>query len=207
VPHAQKNILKPWQMEAWCIPSVSAKFVWRMEDILDLYAEPDDAQYPLVCFDESPYQLVSEVCQPLPVRPGQPRRYDYEYRCEGTCNLFIFFEPLRGWRHVKVTDRRTAQDFAYCMKDLVNTHPPQAAVISAEAGFTLYPKHGSWLNMAEIEFAVVSTQYLDRRLGDQQMVRRAVVAWETRRTEQEGTADWRFTTTKARRKLKCLYPL
>ena len=81
MPHAQKNILKPWQKEAWCIPSVSAKFVWRMEDILDLYAEPDDAQYPLVCFDESPYQLVSEVCQPLPVRSGQPRRYDYEYRC------------------------------------------------------------------------------------------------------------------------------
>ena len=101
-----------------------------MEDILDLYAEPYDPQYPLVCFDESPYQLVSEVCQPLPVRPGQPRRHDYEYRRAGTCNLFMFFEPLRGWRHVKVTDRRTAQDFAYCMKDLVDTHFPQATVIS-----------------------------------------------------------------------------
>jgi hypothetical protein len=205
-----------------------------MEDILDLYAEPYDPPYPLVCFDESPYQLVGEVCQPLPVRPGQPRRYDYEYRRGGTCNLFMFFEPLRGWRHVKVTDRRTAQDFAYCMKDLVDTHFPQATVISvvldnlnthtpaalyatfppAEAcrilrrlDFHYTPKHGSWLNMAEIEFAVVSTQCLDRRLGDQETVRREIVAWETHRNEQKATADWRFTTAKARRKLKCLYPL
>jgi hypothetical protein len=213
---------------------VSAEFVWRMEDILDLYAEPYDPQYPLVCFDESPYQLVSEVCQPLPVRPGQPRRHDYEYRRAGTYNLFMFFEPLRGWRHVKVTDRRTAQDFAYCMKDLVDTHFPQATVISvvldnlnthtpaalyatfppAEAcrilrklDFHYTPKHGSWLNMAEIEFAVVSTQCLDRRLGDQETVRREIVAWEIRRNEQKAMADWRFTTAKARRKLKCLYPL
>jgi hypothetical protein len=205
-----------------------------MEDILDLYAEPYDPQYPLVCFDESPYQLVSEVCQPLPVRPGQPRRHDYEYRRAGTCNLLMFFEPLRGWRHVKVTDRRTAQDFAYCMKDLVDTHFPQATVISvvldnlnthtpaalyatfppAEAcrilrklDFHYTPKHGSWLNMAEIEFAVVSTQCLDRRLGDQETVRREIVAWEIRRNEQKAMADWRFTTAKARRKLKCLYPL
>jgi hypothetical protein len=205
-----------------------------MEDILDLYAEPYDPQYPLVCFDESPYQLVSEVCQPLPVRPGQLRRYDYEYRREGTCNLFRFFEPLQGWRHVKVTDRRTAQDFAYCMKDLVDIHFPQATVISvvldnlnthtpaalyatfppAEAcrilrklDFHYTPKHGSWLNMAEIEFAVVATQCLDRRLGDQETVRRAIAAWETRRNEQKATADWRFTTAKARRKLKRLYPL
>jgi hypothetical protein len=213
---------------------VSAEFVWRMEDILDLYAEPYDPQYPLVCFDESPYQLVSEVCQPLPVRPGQPRRYDYEYRRAGTCNLFMFFEPLQGWRHVKVTARRTAQDFAYCMKDLVDIHFPQATVISvvldnlnthtpaalyatfppAEAcrllrklDFHYTPKHGSWLNMAEIEFAVVSTQCLDRRLGDQETVRHEITAWEIRRNEQKATADWRFTTAKARRKLQCLYPL
>jgi hypothetical protein len=213
---------------------VSAEFVWRREDILDLYAEPYDSQYPLVCFDESPYQLVSEVCQPLPVRPGQPQRYDYEYRREGTCNLFMFFEPLQGWRHVKVTDRRTAQDFADCMKDLVDTQFPQATVISvvldnlnthtpaalyatfppAEAcrilrklDFHYTPKHGSWLNMAEIEFAVVSTQCLDRRVGDQETVRREIAAWETRRNAHKATADWRFTTAKARRKLKCLYPL
>jgi hypothetical protein len=205
-----------------------------MEDVLDLYAEPYDPQYPVVCFDESPYQLVSEVRQPLPVRPGRPARYDYEYRREGTCNLFMFFEPLRGWRHAKVTDRRTTQDFAYCMQDLVDVHCPQATVISvvldnlnthtpaalyttfppAEAcrilrklDFHYTPKHGSWLHMAAIEFAVVSTQCLDRRLGDQATVRRAVAAWETRRHEAKATVDWRFTTVKARRKLKHLYPL
>jgi DDE superfamily endonuclease len=205
-----------------------------MEDILDLYAEPYDPQYPLVCFDESPYQLVSEVRQPLPAAPGQPGRYDYEYRREGTCNLFMFFEPLQGWRHVKVTDRRTAQDFAHCMKDLVDIHFPNAAVVSvvldnlnthtpaalyatfppAEACRILRkldlhytPKHGSWLNMAEIEFAVVSTQCLDRRLGDQETVRRAIAAWQTRRNAEKATVDWRFTTAKARRKLKHIYPL
>ena len=102
-----------------------------MEDVLDLYAEPYNPQYPVVCFDESPYQLVSEVRQPLPVRPGQPVRYDYEYRREGTCNLFMCFEPLQGWRHAKVTDRRTTRDFAYCMQDLVDLHFPKAAVIRA----------------------------------------------------------------------------
>jgi hypothetical protein len=205
-----------------------------MEDILDLYAEPYDPYYPLVCFDESPYQLVSEVRQPSPVAPGQPLRYDYEYRREGTCNLFLFFEPLQGWRHVKVTDRRTAQDFAYCMRDLVDVHFPQAAVISvvldnlnthtpaslyatfppAEAcrilrklDFHYTPKHGSWLNMAEIEFAMVATQCLDRRLGNQETVRREIAAWEARRNAAKATVDWRFTTTKARRKLKHIYPL
>jgi hypothetical protein len=205
-----------------------------MEDVLDLYAEPYDAQYPVVCFDESPYQLVSEVRQPLPVRPSQPARYDYEYHREGTCNLFMVFEPLQGWRHVKVTARRTAQDFAHCMRDLVDIHFPKAAVISvvldnlnthtpaalyatflpAEAcrilrklDFHYTPKHGSWLNMAEIEFAVVATQCLDRRLGHQETVRRAIAAWETRRNTAKATVDWRFTTPKARRKLKHIYPL
>jgi hypothetical protein len=220
--------------ESWCIPTVSAEFVWRMEDILDLYAEPYDQQYPLVCFDEKLYQLVSEVRQPLPVAPGHPVRYDYEYRREGTCNLFMCFEPLRGWRHVKVTDRRTAQDFAHCMKELVDVHFPEAALISvvldnlnthspaalyatfapAEAcrilrklDFHYTPKHGSWLNQAEIEFAVVSTQCLDRRLGDPETVCRTIAAWETRRNAAKATVDWRFTTAKARRKLKQIYPL
>jgi hypothetical protein len=205
-----------------------------MEDILDLYAEPYDPRYPLVCFDESPYQLLSEVRQPLPVAPGQPVRYDYEYRREGTCNLFMCFEPLQGWRHVKVTDRRTAQDFAQCMQDLVDVHFPLAVVISvvldnlnthtpaalyatfppAEAcrilrklDFHYTPKHGSWLNMAEIEFAVVSTQCLDRRLADQEKVRRAVAAWQTQRNAAKASVEWRFTTVKARRKLKHIYPL
>jgi hypothetical protein len=205
-----------------------------MEDVLDLYAEPYDPQYPVVCFDESPYQLISEVRQPLPVHPGQPARYDYEYRREGTCNLFMFFEPLQGWRHAEVTDRRTAQDFAYCMQDLVDVHFPQATVISVvldnlnthtpaalyatfppveacrilrKLDFHYTPKHGSWLNMAEIEFAVVSTQCLNRRLGDQETVRRAVAAWETQRNAAKATVEWRFTTAKARRKLKHIYPL
>jgi DDE superfamily endonuclease len=205
-----------------------------MEDVLDLYSEPYDPQYPVVCFDESPYQLISEVREPLPATPGHPVRYDYEYRREGSCNLFMFLEPLQGWRHVKVTDRRTAQDFAHCMQDLVDRHFPQAAVISvvldnlnthtpaalyatfppAEAcrilrklDFHYTPKHGSWLNMAEIEFAVVSTQYLDRRLRDRETVRRAVAAWETRRNAAKASIDWRFTTAKARRKLKHIYPL
>jgi hypothetical protein len=205
-----------------------------MEDVLDLYAEPYDPQYPVVCFDESPSQLISEVREPLPATPGHPLRYDYEYRREGSCNLLMSLEPLQGWRHVKVTDRRTTQDFAHCMQDLVDRHFPQATVISvvldnlnthtpaalyatfppAEAcrilrklDFHYTPKHGSWLNMAEIEFAVVSTQCLDRRLGDQETVRRAVAAWETRRNAAKASIDWRFTTAKARRKLKHIYPL
>ena len=182
IPGEQKNALKPWQKEAWCIPSVSAELVWHMEDVLDLYAEPYDPPYPVVCFDAKPYQVVSEVRQPVPVRPGQPVRYDYEYRREGTCNLCMCFEPLQGWRHVKVTARRTAQDLAPCMQDLGGpSMAPSATVISvvvdnlntptpaalyatfppAEAcrilrklDFHDTPKHGSWLNMAEIEFAV-----------------------------------------------------
>jgi hypothetical protein len=220
--------------ESWCIPTVSAEFVWRMEAILDLYAEPYDRHYPLVCFDEKLYQLVSEVRQALPVRPGQPLRYDYEYRREGTCNLFMCFEPLRGWRHVKVTDRRTARDFAHCMQELVDIQFPEATVVSvvldnlnthspaalyatfapAEAcrilrklDFHYTPKHGSWLNMAEIEFAVVSTQCLDRRLGDPELIRHAIVAWEARRNAAKTTVAWRFTTAKARRKLRHIYPL
>jgi DDE superfamily endonuclease len=226
-------VLKPWQKQEWCIPVVSPEFVWRMEDILALYAEPYDPRYPVVCVDESPYQLVSEARQPLPMVPGQPTRYDYEYRREGTCNLFMFFQPLKGWRHVKVTDRRTAKDFAYCMQELVDVHFPKAALISvvldnlnthtpaalyeafppAEArrllrklDFRYTPKHGSWLNMAEIEFAVVSKQGLDQRLPTQEMVRRTTTAWETQRNAVQATVHWRFTIAKARRKLKRLYP-
>jgi hypothetical protein len=204
-----------------------------MEDILDLYAEPYKPRYPVVCFDESPYQLISEVRQPLPMGPGQPRRYDDEYRREGTCHVCMFFQPWQGWRHIKVTDRRTAQDFAHCMKDLVDVHFPEATLISvvmdnlnthtpaalyealtpAEARRILRkldlrytPKHGSGLNMAEIEFAVLSTQSLDQRLSSQAAVRRTVAAWETRRNAEQIKVNWRFTISKARRTLKRLYP-
>jgi hypothetical protein len=204
-----------------------------MADVLDLYAEPDAPQYPVVCFDERPDQCIRDVRQPLPVRPGQPARYDDEYRREGTCNLFMCCEPWQGWRHAEVTDRRTAQDFAYCRQDLVDGHFPQATVISVvldnlhtHTPAALYatfppveacrllrkldchdtPTHGSWLNMAELECAVVSTQCLNRRLGDQETVRRAVAAWETQRHAAKATVEWRFTTAKARRKLKHIYP-
>ena len=215
------------------MPTVSAEFVWHMEAILELYAEPYYPRYPVVCFDEKLYQLVSEVRQPLPAMPGKPGRYDDEYRREGTGNLFMFFQPLRGWRHIKVTERRTARDFAQCLRELVDVHFPRAALISvvldnlnthtpaalyetfapAEARRILRkldlrytPKHGSWLNMAEVEFAVVSTQCLDRRVGDQATLGRMLGAWEARRNAAQATVSWRFTTAKARHKLKRLYP-
>lgn len=204
-----------------------------MEDLLDLYAEPYDPRYPVVGFDELPSQLVSEVRQPLPVAPGQPARYDYEYRREGTCNLFMMCQPLAGWRHVEVTERRTAQDFARCMQALVDVQFPEATLISvvldnlnthtpaalyqtfppAEArrmvsklDFHLTPKHGSWLNITEVELAVLADQCLARRLPDRNTVQREVAAWEARRNAAKATVQWRFTTAKARRKLRRLYP-
>lgn len=204
-----------------------------MEDVLELYAEAYDPHYPLVCFDESPYQLISEVRIPLPVEPGQVARYDYEYRREGTCNLFMFFQPLSGWRHVKVTARRTAKDYAECMKELVDVHFPDAVLISVvqdnlntHTGAALYeafapaearrildrldfrytPKHGSWLNMAEVEIGVVLGQCLDQRIPDISTVRRKVSGWTRRRNAAKATVNWRFSTSNAREKLKRLYP-
>jgi hypothetical protein len=204
-----------------------------MEDVLNLYAEAYDPQYPVVCFDESPYQLIRETRIPLPVEPGKPARYDYEYKREGTCNLFMFFQPLACWRHVKVTERRTAKDYAQCLKDLVDVHFPDAVLISVvqdnlntHTGAALYetfapaearrildkldfrytPKHGSWLNMAECEFGVLLGQCLDQRIPTIAMVQRKTTAWERRRNAEKGTVKWRFTTTTAREKLKRLYP-
>jgi hypothetical protein len=219
--------------QEWCIPTVSPEFVWRMEDVLELYAEPYDPEYPVVCFDESPYQMISETRVPLPPEPGKPQRYDYEYKREGTCNLFMFFQPLGGWRHVKVTERRTAQDWAECMRDLVDIHYPDAVVISvvqdnlnthtpaalyqafepAEArriinklDFRYTPKHGSWLNMAECEIGIVLGQCLSQRIASIPIVQRQTAAWEKRRNADKATVNWRFTTTQARTKLKRLYP-
>jgi hypothetical protein len=204
-----------------------------MEDLLDLYAEDFDPLRPVVCFDELPYQLVAETCLPLPMQPGKPLRYDYEYRRNGTCNLFMFFQPLAGWRHVEVTEQRTKRDFAYQMKALVDVHFPQAEVIrvvldnlNTHSPAALYevfepqearrivrklefhytPKHGSWLNMAEIEISVLDRQCLDRRLAEISIVRSEVLAWEALRNDQHATIDWRFTTTKARSKMQYLYP-
>ena len=156
-----------------------------MEDVLDLYAEPYRSDYPVVCFDEVPYQLVSEVRKPLPAQPGKPIRYDYEYRREGTCNLFIFLEPLAGRRHVKVTARRLVKilEFHYT------------------------PKHSSWLNMAEVEISVLSGQCLDRRIGNRGRLESEISAWQTERNERKASIDWRFTIPSARDKLKRLYPV
>jgi hypothetical protein len=204
-----------------------------MEDVLELYAQPRDARRPLVCFDERPVQLVAHTRTPIPPAAGRPARVDYEYvRC-GTCNLFTFFAPHDGWRHVEVTDRRTKRDFARMMKALVDTYFPYATVIRvvldnlnihglaslyeafppAEARriarkleFHYTPKHGSWLNMAEAEIAVLSRQALDQRLPDVDAVKRTLAAWERPRNDASATVSWRFTVKDARRKLKGLYP-
>lgn len=225
--------MKPWLKKQWILPSVSAEFVFRMEDVLDLYAEPYDPARPVVCFDESPKQLIDEVLQPIPMQPGQPACYDYHYKRNGTRNLFIFFQPLQGWRHVKITERRTTQDYAQCMKDLGDLHFPDAEVIrvvqdnlNTHTPWALYevfapeeakrildrlefhytPKHASWLNMAEIEIGVLNTQCLDRRIGDETTLRQEVAAWEEDRNAAKATVDWRFTTPNARVKLERLYP-
>ncbi len=205
-----------------------------MEDVLDVYVRPLDPKHPQVCFDESSKQQVKEVRTPLPVAPGQPARYDTEYERNGVSNLFMFFAPLLNWRHVKVTDRRTAVDWAQCMRDLVDVHFPEAERITvvqdnlnthtpaalyaafepAEAKriwdkleFHHTPKHGSWLNMAEIELSVLSRQCLDRRIPDQPTLSTEVAAWEGDRNAMRATVDWRFTTADARIKLKHLYPV
>lgn len=205
-----------------------------MEAVLDLYEEAPTFRRPRVCFDELPYQLVGQTRIPLPPRPGQPERFDYEYRRMGTANLFIVFDPDRGWRQVTVTERRTKQDFAEQMRALVDDHYPDAEVIRvvldnlnthtpaalyavfapAEARrivsklqFEHTPKHGSWLNQAEIEWSLVSAQCLNRRIADRAMLEREVAAWQAERNAAKATVDWRFTSPDARTKLKRLYPV
>jgi transposase len=214
-------------------PEANAEFVCQMEEVLQLYTSPFDPDYPLVCFDESSKQLISETREPLPPQPRQPERFDYEYQREGVCNLFMFFEPLTGTRHVKVTDQRTSIDYAQQMKYLVderhpeakkirvvqdnlNTHvkaslykaftPAEARRILDKLEFHYTPKHGSWLNMAEIELSVLNRQCLDRRISDKDVLTEEVAAWEKRRHQNSSPVDWRFTTEDARIKLKRLYP-
>ena len=204
-----------------------------MEDVLDLYHLPYDPNFPYVCFDESNKQLVTEKRTPVEATPGQVERHDYEYKRNGVRNLFLFFSPLISWRHVKVTEQRTHLEWAACMKDLVDVHFPQATRIRviqdnlnthnpaflyevfepAEAKrildkleFHYTPKHGSWLNMAEIEFSVLSRQCLDRRIPDEETLIQEIRSWEERRNEVQATVDWQFTTKDARTKLKKLYP-
>jgi hypothetical protein len=204
-----------------------------MEDVLDLYAEAPDPRRPTVTFDERPVQLLSEVRVPMPCAPGQPGRPDYEYKREGTCNLFGFFAPHECWRHVEVTERRTAVDFARQMKWLVderypaedvirvvldnlNIHSPaslyqafspaEARRLTKKLEFHHTPKHASWLNMDELERAVLSKQCLSQRLGSRESVAHQIAIWERGRNAAGATVRWRFTTAHARTRLARLYP-
>jgi hypothetical protein len=204
-----------------------------MEDVLEVYHRPHDPDRPVVCLDETSKQLIAETRVPIPAKPGHPKRYDYEYQRNGTANLFMMFAPLVGWRHVEVTDRHTAVDYAQILKDLsdkhfpnvsqivlvqdnLNTHKPASlyeAFPAAEARrlverfeWHYTPKHGSWLDMAESELGVVSSQCLDRRIPDKQTLIEEVAAWEDDRNKNHTKADWQFTTADARIKLKRLYP-
>ena len=204
-----------------------------MEDVLEVYHRPHDPDRPVVCLDETSKQLIAETRVPIPAKPGHPKRYDYEYQRNGTANLFMMFAPLEGWRHVEETDRHTAVDYAQVLKDLsdkhfpnvsqivlvqdnLNTHKPASlyeAFPAAEARrlverfeWHYTPKHGSWLDMAESELGVVTSQCLDRRIPDKQTLIEEVAAWEDDRNKNHTKADWQFTTADARIKLKRLYP-
>jgi DDE superfamily endonuclease len=227
-------VLKPWLKTQWCLPPQgSAEFVAAMEAVLDVYERPYDPRRPQVCFDETSKQLVGEVRTPLPAAPGEPAREDYEYVRNGVASLFLACEPLRGWRHVYVTDQRTGRDCAAVLKDLVdvrypeaerivlvtdnlNTHTPavlyaafapeEAHRIASKLEWHYTPKHGSWLDMAEIELSVLARQCLDRRIADKGVLRGEVALWEARRNQAGTGVRWRFTTADARIKLHRLYP-
>ena len=215
-------------------PKANAAFVAAMEDVLDVYKRPHDPARPLVCLDETSKQLIAETRAPEPMRPRQPARHDYEYKRNGTANLFMLFAPLEGWRHVEVTARRTAVDYAKILRDLADIHFPAAEKIvlvqdnlNTHAKASLYeafepaearrvierfewhytPKHGSWLNLAESELAVLSGQCLARRIPDATLLKAQTDAWRIRRNTHNARADWHFTTADARVKLKTLYPL
>jgi transposase len=225
--------LKPWQKKMWCIPKVDGEFAARMEDVLGLYAEAPDPQRPVVCFDETPRQLIGETRVPTRAEPGKRARFDYEYVRNGTANVFMFIDVNRPWRHAKVTDQRAALDFAECMKDLVDIHYPQAQRIrvvldnlSTHSPGALYerftpaearrildrlefhytPKHASWLNMVEIEIGVMVGQCLDRRIPDKATLVAEVANWERRRNAEKARINWMFTIDRARVKLHRAYP-
>ncbi len=228
-----ESSVKPWQRKMWCIPCLDAEYLARMEDVLDLYSEASNSRRPVVCFDETPVQLIGETRIPWPAQPGKPARSDYEYRRNGTANLFLFLDAHQPWRQVKVTERKTAHDFAYCMYELAEVHYPDAETVrvvldnlSAHKPAALYevfapevarnvlrrlefhfvPKHASWLNMVEIEIGVLSKQCLDRRIGDRDTLRREVAHWQRRRNAEGARVEWLFDIHRARKKLGRLYP-
>jgi len=220
--------------EQWCIPEeANADFVCAMEDVLEVYHRPADPRRPLVCFDEGTKQQVKETRLPLPTEPGSVAKYDFEYERNGTSNLFLFFAPLTSWRHIEVTERRTMVDFAHCMRNLVDVHfahaekivvvmdnlnthkvaslyaafePAEARRILEKLEIHHTPKHGSWLNMAEIELSVLQRQCLSGRIPDRDTLKTTVAAWQIRRNRQRSTVRWQFTTADARIKLERLYP-
>ncbi|MBB4201121.1 hypothetical protein GGD83_004959 [Rhodoblastus sphagnicola] len=214
-------------------PEANAAFVAAMEDVLDVYQRPHDPKRPLVCFDETSKQMIKETRTPIPPAPGRKARHDYEYERNGVANLFMMFAPLEGWRHVKVTDRHAAVDYAHALKDLSDVHFPDATKIvlvqdnlSTHTPASLYaafaaaearrlverfewhytPKHGSWLDLAESELGVLASQCLDRRIPNKEKLITEVAAWQANRNKQCAQADWQFTTEDARIKLKRLYP-
>jgi hypothetical protein len=219
----------------WAIPPEhSAEFVAAMAEVLTVYQRPLDPAHPVICMDETSKQLVGETRVALPVEPGQPQRTDYEYERHGVANLFLFSEPLTGWREVQITERRTRVDWAEAMRELsdrcypaaqritvvldnLNTHgsasfyeafaPEEARRLTERFEFHYTPKHGSWLNIAEIELSVLSRQCLDRRIGEAGWLQREIEAWQQKRHAASKTIDWQFTTADARIKLKRLYPV
>ena len=228
-----ENDLKPWRKDMWCIPQVDADYVARMEDVLDLYAEAPDPKRPVVCFDESPIQLIGEVRQPIPPKPGQIERYDCEYRRNGTANLFVILDVNRPWRKVKVTERRATEDFAACMRELADVHypcaerirvvldnlsthspgalyqtfpPDQARRVLRRLEFHYVPKHASWLNMVEIEIGVLARQCLDRHIDSYARLVAETAAWQKRRNAERARIKWMFTTERARTKMGRAYP-
>jgi hypothetical protein len=218
----------------WCIPpKQNAEFVFHMENVLEVYQRPYDPRFPLICMDELSKQLTIETHVPLPAHPGRPECFDYEYIRNGTANVFIFTEPLTGWRHVAVTDQRTRADWAHEIRNLVDVYRPKAKRITLvmdnlnthslgslyeafppeEARRIIHrlevvhtPKHGSWLNMAEIELNVLSRQCLARRIPDKQTLTDETRAWQNQRNGKQARIDWQFTATDARIRLKHLYP-
>jgi transposase len=228
-----ENALKPWRQKMWCIPRINGAFVARMEDVLDLHARPSDPQHPVACFDEGPTQPIGETRRPIPPKPGQVERFDCEYRRAGTVNLFVLVDAHRSWRKVTATQQRTAADFARRRRELVevdyppaerirvvldnlSTHTPGAlyeAFPAEEAHrllrrleFHFTPKHGSWLNMAEIEIGVLKGQCLSRRIEDRERLEQEVGAWRRGRNAAGAKIKWMFTTEAARTKLGRFYP-
>ena len=229
----KKNEIKPWKKLGWVIPpTTNGEFVAAMEKVLEVYRRPYNDDLPVVCMDETPRQLIRETRTPIPAGPGQPERHDYEYERCGTCNVFMASEPLGGRRLTKVTERKTKSDWAQFIDDIaqryanakritlvmdnLNTHSPgslyevfppeQAKSLWDRFEFIYTPKHGSWLNVAEIELNVMIRQCLDRRIDSMAKVREEVSAWQSRRDHLKAKVNWQFTTEDARIKLKRLYP-